>query len=276
MRPTIERMKEKKQQNVRSNKERFIEQMETLLLMKLILPGELLPPERELAQQMGVSRPVIHEGLLELGARGLISIRPRHGWIVNNFAEEGALPLLSSLYRFSAPQSAARIDADLEEVRRMILIKSLQQYFAADTAQKRTNSPLIEKLTKIHREEHKNIDDHLRPAEIRRLTELDFLFYRAIIEAGGNTIFLLLFNSARELYHQKLEQFFTENTESIRTAAALKSRLIAYITENKRNEAFALLEKMISTNAYIHVEADGRESPPIMREQQYEELSSKA
>ena len=268
-------MKKKRQTTAKSNKERFIEQMETLL-MKLILPGELLPPERELAQQMGVSRPVIHEGLLELGARGLISIRPRHGWIVNNFAEEGALPLLSSLYRFSSPQSAARIDADLEEVRRMILIKSLQQYFAADTAQKRTNSPLIEKLTKIQREEHKNIDDHLRPAEIRRLTELDFLFYRAIIEAGGNIVFLLLFNSARELYHQKLEQFFTENIGSIRTAVALKSRLIAYIAENKRNEAFALLEKMISTNAYIHVEADGRESPPIMREQHYEELSSKA
>ena len=269
-------MKEKQRKSAQSHKERFIEQMETLLLMKLILPGELLPPERELAQQMGVSRPVIHEGLLELGAKGLISIRPRHGWIVNNFAEEGALPLLSSLYRFSSPQSAARIDADLEEVRRMILTKSLIQYFTSDTAQKQTNSPLIEKLTKIHREEHKNIDDHLRPAEIRRLTELDFLFYRAIIEAGGNTVFLLLFNSARELYHQKLERFFTENTGSIRTAAALKSRLITYISDNKRNEALALLEKMVSTNAYIHAKTDGRESPPIMREQHYEELSPKA
>ena len=244
-------MKEKKQQNVRSNKERFIAQMETLLLMHLILPGEQLPPERELAQQMGVSRPVIHEGLLELGAKGLISIRPRHGWIVNNFAEEGALPLLSSLYRFSAPQSAARIDADLEEVRRMILTKSLQQYFESDIAETQTHSPLIEKLTKIHGEEHKKLGAVLKPTEIRRLTELDFLFYRAIIEAGSNTVFLLLFNSARELYHQKLERFFTENTESIRTAAALKSRLITYISENKRNEALALLEEMISTNAYI-------------------------
>ena len=244
-------MKEKKRKNVKSNKERFIEQMETLLLMHLILPGEQLPPERELAQQMGVSRPVIHEGLLELGARGLISIRPRHGWIVNNFAEEGALPLLSSLYRFSAPQSAARIDADLEEVRRMILTKSLEQYFDSDTTQQQMNSPLVEKLNKIYKEEKKNNEGRLRPAEIRRLTELDFLFYRAIIEAGGNTVFLLLFNSARELYHQKLEQFFTENTGSIQTAAALKSQLIAYITDGKRQEALALLEKMTSINAYI-------------------------
>ena len=244
-------MKEKKRKNVKSNKERFIEQMETLLLMHLILPGEQLPPERELAQQMGVSRPVIHEGLLELGARGLISIRPRHGWIVNNFAEEGALPLLSSLYRFSAPQSAARIDADLEEVRRMILTKSLEQYFDSDTTQQQMNSLLVEKLNKIYKEEKKNNEGRLRPAEIRRLTELDFLFYRAIIEAGGNTVFLLLFNSARELYHQKLEQFFTENTGSIQTAAALKSQLIAYITDGKRQEALALLEKMTSINAYI-------------------------
>ena len=244
-------MKKKKKATVKSNKERFIEQMETLLLMRLILPGELLPSERELAQQMGTSRPVIHEGLLELGARGLISIRPRHGWIVNNFAEEGALPLLSSLYRFSAPQSAARIDADLEEVRRMILTKSLQQYFESDIAETQTHSPLIEKLTKIHGEEHKKLGTVLKPTEIRRLTELDFLFYRAIIEAGGNTVFLLLFNSARELYHQKLERFFTENTGSIRTAAALKSRLITYISNNERDEALTLLEEMISANAYI-------------------------
>lgn len=130
-------MEKKKQSTAKSNKERFIEQMEELLLMHLILPGEQLPPERELAQEMGVSRPVIHEGLLELGARGLISIRPRHGWIVNNFAEEGALPLLSSLYRFSSPQSAARIDADLEEVRQMMLGKSLVQYFSLDVAKNR-------------------------------------------------------------------------------------------------------------------------------------------
>ena len=248
-------MKEKKRKTSQSNKERFIEQMETLLLMNLILPGELLPPERELAQQMGVSRPVIHEGLLELGARGLISIRPRHGWIVNNFAEEGALPLLSSLYRFSAPQSAARIDADLEEVRRMILTKSLEQYFDSDMAQRQTASPLIEKLNKIREEEHKKLNPALKPAEIRRLTELDFLFYRAIIEAGGNTIFLLLFNSAREIYHQKLEQFFTENTGSIRTAAILKSQLIAYIADGNRQEALALLEKMTSIGAYTVLES---------------------
>lgn len=209
--------------------------------MHLILPGEQLPPERELAQEMGVSRPVIHEGLLELGARGLISIRPRHGWIVNNFAKEGALPLLSSLYRFSSPQSAARIDADLEEVRQMMLGKSLVQYFSLDVAKKQAHSPLVEKLNKIHTEEQKNTDKLLRPAEIRRLTELDFLFYRAIIEAGGNTVFLLLFNSARELYHQKLEQFFTENTGSIQTAARLKSQLIAYITDGNRQEAFYLM-----------------------------------
>lgn len=248
-------MKKKRQTTAKSNKERFIEQMETLLLMHLILPGEQLPPERELAQQMGVSRPVIHEGLLELGARGLISIRPRHGWIVNNFTEEGALPLLSSLYRFSAPQSAARIDADLEEVRRMILTKSLIQYFSSDAAKTQTNSLLIEKLNKIYKEEMKNNEGRLRPAEIRRLTELDFLFYRAIIEAGGNTIFLLLFNSAREIYHQKLEQFFTENTGSIRTAAILKSQLIAYITDGNRQEALALLEKMTSIGAYTVLES---------------------
>jgi len=243
-------MKDKKRTFAQSHKERFIERMESLLLMRLLSPGEKLPSERELAQQMQVSRPVIHEGLLELGARGLISIRPRHGWIVNNFTEEGSLPLLGSLYRFSAPQSAARIDADLEEVRRLILTRSLMRYFSSDETQLEGTASLTEKLHKIYKDGNKDSTQCKKRAEIRRITELDFLFYRAIIEAGDNIVFLLLFNSARELYHQKLEQFFIDNPDSIQTAAALKLQLIAYIAGNQQKEALALLEKVTSVTAY--------------------------
>ena len=124
------------------------------------------------------------------------------------------------------------------------------RYFSSDETQLEGTASLTEKLHKIYKDGNKDSTQCKKRAEIRRITELDFLFYRAIIEAGDNIVFLLLFNSARELYHQKLEQFFIDNPDSIQTAAALKLQLIAYIAGNQQKEALALLEKVTSVTAY--------------------------
>ncbi|MCK5153376.1 MAG: FadR family transcriptional regulator, partial [Spirochaetales bacterium] len=59
-----------------SLKDVFVSQFEDLILSGKIVSGETLPSERDLALQMGVSRPVVHEGLLELSAKGLVTIKP--------------------------------------------------------------------------------------------------------------------------------------------------------------------------------------------------------
>jgi GntR family transcriptional repressor for pyruvate dehydrogenase complex len=50
--------------------------------------------------QLGVSRPVVHEGLLELVARGLVTIRPRHGAIVSDYRTQGSVTMLASLLAY--------------------------------------------------------------------------------------------------------------------------------------------------------------------------------
>jgi len=50
--------------------------------------------------QLGVSRPVVHEGLLELAARGLVTIRPRHGAIVSDYRTQGSVTMLASLLAY--------------------------------------------------------------------------------------------------------------------------------------------------------------------------------
>ena len=52
-----------------SLKEVFISRFEDLILTGKLAIGQRLPPERELAVQLGVSRPVVHEGLLDLQLR---------------------------------------------------------------------------------------------------------------------------------------------------------------------------------------------------------------
>lgn len=72
-------------------------------LLKEILNGELLPmtllkPERELAESLGVSRPVVHKAIIRLEARGLLTIVPRKGVWVNDYRVSAKLGILESIY----------------------------------------------------------------------------------------------------------------------------------------------------------------------------------
>ncbi|SCY81670.1 GntR family transcriptional regulator [Alkaliphilus peptidifermentans] len=72
-------------------------------LVKEILNGNLkahsmLRPERELAEMLGYSRPVIHKAIIRLEACGLVTIIPRRGVRVNDYRESGKLGLLESIY----------------------------------------------------------------------------------------------------------------------------------------------------------------------------------
>jgi GntR family transcriptional repressor for pyruvate dehydrogenase complex len=46
-------------------------------------PGDKLPPERELCEQFGVSRPVVREAVRSLIAKGLLEDSPRRGHVVS-------------------------------------------------------------------------------------------------------------------------------------------------------------------------------------------------
>ncbi|WP_428769137.1 GntR family transcriptional regulator [Treponema sp. HNW] len=232
---------------IKSSKELFIEHMEEMLLTNTLPPGQRLPSERDLAEETGVSRPVIHDALSELGARGLISIRPRHGWIVNDFVKDGSLSILNSLYRFSSKTAAAQIDADLEAIRRIVLTESLKNYFKRK-AQNCATFDLADKLHCIQKESEKKSVS--KEVDIKAITEQDFLFYRTLIESGGNVVFVLLFNSSKVLYHQKLETFFLRHPESILYAAEMKRELIDAIRGGKEKKALELIDRITSYSTY--------------------------
>ncbi|MBW1814590.1 MAG: FadR family transcriptional regulator, partial [Deltaproteobacteria bacterium] len=83
-----------------SLKEIFISRFENLILSGKLSIGQKLPSERELALQLGVSRPVVHEGLVDLASKGLITLTPRIGTVVNDYRTEGSLAMLTSLFNY--------------------------------------------------------------------------------------------------------------------------------------------------------------------------------
>jgi GntR family transcriptional repressor for pyruvate dehydrogenase complex len=64
--------------------ERVARQILTLIRTDELAPGDQLPPERELATLLGVSRPVVREALRALSIMGVIEIRQGSGTFVTS------------------------------------------------------------------------------------------------------------------------------------------------------------------------------------------------
>lgn len=110
------------------------EQLKKLITNEVIKPGERFPSERELAEQLGVSRPTIREAMIALELSGVIEIRTGSGIyvtqqknpLVNELKDKGVGPfeILEIRYILEAEAcalAAARItDAQIAELRQAV------------------------------------------------------------------------------------------------------------------------------------------------------------
>ena len=85
-------------------KDLFVEKIEGLILSGRLLPGERMPSERELAQEMKISKTVVHAGMQDLQRMGFIEVVPRQGTFVSNYAETGTLETLNAILKYNGGQ----------------------------------------------------------------------------------------------------------------------------------------------------------------------------
>src|SRR5215475_12178217 len=76
------------------------------LLEGSIQSGDRLIPERELAAQLGVSRPIVREALRALSMMGVVEIRERVGTVVR----KPDVSVLGDFFAFSMAQQADIVD----------------------------------------------------------------------------------------------------------------------------------------------------------------------
>lgn len=82
-------------------KELFIEQIENMILSNELKIGEKLPPEREIAQMMQISRSVVNDGIVEMAKKGFLQIIPRQGTYVADYKKYGTIDILVSIMKNS-------------------------------------------------------------------------------------------------------------------------------------------------------------------------------
>ncbi len=94
-----------------------------IYLKSLILEGELKPGdrliERELANQLNISRTPIREALFRLESQGFVKTVPRKGVVVSNISSEEVVEvfnILSSLEVLAAKLAAQRMDEKTQKI----------------------------------------------------------------------------------------------------------------------------------------------------------------
>lgn len=80
-------------------KELFVTEIESLILSGELPIGEKLPPERELARQMQISRSVVNDGIVDLARRGFLTIVPRQGTYIADYKKHGTVDILISIMK---------------------------------------------------------------------------------------------------------------------------------------------------------------------------------
>ena len=84
-----------------SLRELFVEQLQHMILSGKLKIGEKLPPERQLAEMMQVSRAVVNGGITELEKMGFLVVKPRSGTYVADYRRKGTINTLLSIMKYN-------------------------------------------------------------------------------------------------------------------------------------------------------------------------------
>ena len=154
------------------------EQIRSSILSGEFAPGDKLPPERELAEMFGVSRPSVREALNVLASSGLVMSYQGGGTVVMSLVETSNTNSLSELIRIQQDRAL-----DVIEVRKCM--ESWTAWYAAERALPED----IRRMEEIISGMERNLEG-LLPSE-----DLDANFHIVIARATHNIVWLHLMQS---------------------------------------------------------------------------------
>jgi len=166
---------------VRSSRlyEQIVQQVEDSIHKGTLKAGDQLPPERELAQQFGVSRTAVREAVKALHEKGLVEAYPGRGTFITDGTSYSMRQSLDRMVKVGQAEGSAF----LAEVRAI-----LEPEIAALAATRADTEDLSSM-----REQVAVMDGACKDPEA--FIEADLDFHLALAEAAGNPIILSLIDS---------------------------------------------------------------------------------
>ncbi len=188
---------------VNSLKSACVTRLEELILSGELKVAERLPAERDLAARLGVSRPVLHEALVDLAGKGLVTINPRRGVVINDFRKSGSMAILSSLLSYHNGELDPQFVTSLLSMR--ILVET-------ETARLAATHASVDQLAELRQ----IVQNELAAdrGSISALVELDFEFHLLVSIASENMAYPLILNSFKTVYTHFTTAFYQKTAGS--------------------------------------------------------------
>jgi GntR family transcriptional repressor for pyruvate dehydrogenase complex len=166
--------------------EEIVHQLRGLILRGHYATGDKLPPERKLAEELGVNRASLREAIKSLEQMGLVKTRQGDGTRVLDFMQTAGVELVSHLVAGSG-DGAPSLDVldDVLEFRRI---------FARDVAHLAARKATDQDLDRLEEIARRADDPALSHEELLRV---DFEFYVELTRAAKNRVFQLLINTIK-------------------------------------------------------------------------------
>lgn len=172
--------------------EQIIERIQNLIREGTLRLGDKLPPERELAEQFGVSRTAVREAVKALREKGLVEIQPGRGTFITDSTSEVMRDSLDFIVKVGLIDGVA----NLNEVRTL-----LEPGIAAQAAEKATEADIETMAAAIAAmdQARNDADD---------FAEADLEFHLALAHATRNPLIPILLDPIVDLLREHRKSIF--------------------------------------------------------------------
>jgi len=227
--------------------EEVVSQVIEMIDQGKLRPGDRLPPERELAKKLGVSRPLLRAGLRAMSSMGLLKSRQGAGTFVVKgppMLDSEPLRLLAALHRFSFDH--------------MFETRSILEVGAAGLAAEHATGEQLATLADEIAEMYASLNDP------QQYLVHDICFHRAVAAASNNpTLFTLVEMVSAVMYERRRETIerahdFSESLElhqqiyrAIRGRQPEEARVAMREHILRAQRAFAIEESELQSTKHI-------------------------
>jgi GntR family transcriptional regulator, transcriptional repressor for pyruvate dehydrogenase complex len=229
----------------RDSTSRVVDYVRDMVMRGVLRPGDRLPAERELAVQLGVSRPTVRAGLKGLSAMGAVVTRHGAGTFISEspVMRSEPLNLLAALHGFTRD--------DMYETRRMLEVAAAG--LAAERATPAHISTIADEVTNLFA----SMEDR------RTFLFYDIRFHRAVANASGNPLVASLVEMISALYYDQRQKTAERATgTNLRDAAEAHRRVYLAIRARDPERARAAMnDHLMQSSAYQEAEERGDAAP---------------
>lgn len=166
-------------------------QLLTAILKGEFPPGTILPGERKLAEQVGVTRPTLRETLQKMAREGWLTIRHGKPTIVRDYMNEGGMGVLSTMARFGEKLPKQFVEHFLKV--RCVILPSVAKMTME-------NNP---EILEGYLSDSKNLEDNTLA-----FTDYDWKLQLLMATQSGNPFFRIILNDFDFMFRKMGAEYF--------------------------------------------------------------------